>query len=452
MDIGMRERLVLSRHMEYREEADMHSDRFAGGRAHQAPPAPLCGCRRTVIERLFRQHRVLLQVVRERPNRNQENAPAGGRGHAGFRVAAKRGGEAVFAVLLMAALCACQNTERSAPTSVRDGLTQGGRTGESRPMADPSTLPAGSPIAAAGPTAGATEADEPIAMVNGAAIDRRAFIRLLIESRGLSLLQQIVLREAARQEAQRQGFVVSPLDIDREYDLTLQAARFNGRDPEKLTPARREQLIEEWTQSRGVTRTELTIAMERQAWLRKMAEKNVETTDEMLQKEYARVHGERVEVRHLQAPAPRVCEQIRQRLAQGDRFEDLVADYSQNALSRDKRGLLPPFSENDPTVPADFAKAAFALEPGQVSNPIELEGSYHILKLERRIPADDLPFDEVKEALRKNLIARLTAERMEQLSESLWMRTRLRIDDQTLREQYTNQRAAGRINGPGLMN
>ena len=211
--------------------------------------------------------------------------------------------------LVLLTACACQNTQRSGPTSVRDGLAQGGRNGEVRQEGGPSASPTESPstATAAGPVAGAAESEEPVAIVNGAAIDRRAFTRLLIESRGLSLLQQIVMREAARQEAQRQGFTISPADVDREYDLTLQAARFNGKDPEKLTPARREQLIEEWTQSRGVTRTELTIAMERQACLRKLAEKDIETTDEMLQKEYARVHGEKVEVRHLQAPALRVC-------------------------------------------------------------------------------------------------------------------------------------------------
>lgn len=314
--------------------------------------------------------------------------------------------------------------------SVRDSLARGGEP-DAKPAADAPT----------GPT---------LASVNGRPIERREFVRLLIESRGLALLQQMVLRDVARQEAVRQGLAVGPAEIDREYDLTLQADRFNGHDREALTPARREQLIQEWTQTRGVAREELAIAMERQAYLRAMADAEVRIDEPMLRKEYARVHGERVEVRHIQLAALRVWDQVRQGLARGERFEDLVADYSQNVLSRERRGLLPVFSRDDTTVPAAFIEAAFRLEVGQVTNPIEAEGSYHVLKLERRLPADETPFDEVRESLRRNLHARLVGVAMEQFGQRLLLNARLRIDDDFLRQQYERERTAGRVTGPGL--
>ena len=291
----------------------------------------------------------------------------------------------------------------------------------------------------------------PVAFVNDVPIERTVLIQLLIEGRGLDLLQQIVLREAARQETHRLGITVTADDIDHEYDLTLQAAQFDGKDVEKLTPARREQLIEEWTRSRGVARPELAVAMARQAHLRKLAEKQVKINDEMLQKEFKRVHGEKVEVRHIQLAAPRAWDELKRRLDAGENFMLLVHDFSQNALSRDKNGLLPPFSADDPTVPADLVKAAFALKPGEVSNPIEAEGSLHVLKLERKIPADDVTFDQVKEELRYNLNARLMAQEMERLGSDLLMKAKLRIEDQTLREQYKKRHAAGEIVGPALI-
>jgi parvulin-like peptidyl-prolyl isomerase len=291
-----------------------------------------------------------------------------------------------------------------------------------------------------------------VAIVNDVPIGRRAFIRQLTESRGLPLLQQLILREAVRQEARRRGLTVTDEDVDHEYDLTLQAARFDGDDPEKLTPARREQLIGEWTQTRGVTRRELAIAMQRQACLRKLAAGSVQITEDMLPPEYDRVYGEKVQVRHIQLAARRVWNQVRLRLDRGEDFEDLVADYSQNRLSRERRGRLPPFSADDPTVPAVFAKVAFALEPGQVSNPIEAEGSYHVLKLERRIPArQDVAFDDVQDELRKNLLARLLARQMDRLGEKLLAESELRIEDQVLRDQYKARRAAGRLAGPPLL-
>jgi foldase protein PrsA len=343
-------------------------------------------------------------------------------------------------VLALAALflAGCEQPEQKA-TSVHDTVAQS--YGQRQPAA--TTQPA----EAAGATA---RPGRPIAFVNDMPIDRAMLIQQLLEGRGLNLLQQVFLREAARQETQRLDLAVTAEDIDHEYDLTLQAAQYDGKDVEKLTPARREQLIEEWTRTRGVARPELAIAMTRQAHLRKIAEKRVKLDDAMLEKEFKRVHGEKVEVRHIQLAAPRAWEELKRRLDAGENFMLLVHDFSQNALSRDKNGLLPPFTADDPTVPPELAKAAFALEPGQVSNPIEAEGSLHVLKLERRIPADDVAFDQAKEEIRYNLNARLVADEMEHLGGELLMRARLRIEDQMLREQYKKLHAAGEIFGPAL--
>ncbi len=355
-------------------------------------------------------------------------------------------------VFMGCTITACNRPEKSELPTVSQRLAQrdradaaaghDARIGEASPTSEHSSA---DQAVSDGPPA----QDRPaVAAVNGVSIDHEAFVTMLIESRGLPLLQQLIMREVALQEAKRRGFAVSPEDVDREYDLTLQAAHFNGKDIENLTPARREQLIEEWTASRGVTRVELDIAMERQAALRRIARDGIEATDEMLRREFDRVHGEKVEVRHLQLPALRVWDQVKARLDRGEDFDNLVADHSQNRLSREHRGLLPPFSADDPTVPAILAEVAFALEPGQVSNPFEAEGSYHVLKLERRIPPDDVTFEDVEDELRGNLLARLIAEHMERMGEQLLGRCRLRIDDKVLLGQYEAHRAAGQIAGP----
>ncbi len=293
-----------------------------------------------------------------------------------------------------------------------------------------------------------TPPGHPIAIVNGRSIERKALLRTLVAARGLPMLQQMILRELAKEESERLGKDVSQESIDHEYDITLQAARFNGKDIEALTPARREQLLEEWTRTRGVAREELAMAMERQAHLRAIVGNDVEITDEMLQAEFQRTHGEKAEVRHIQLAAKRVYPQITQRLGRGDRFKDLVAEYSQNALSRERQGLLPPFTAEDPGVPAIFAEVAFQLSPGDVSNPIEAEGSYHVLKLERRIPADEVTFDAARQTLHANRMSRIVAERMEEAGRRLLLAAKIEIRDRVLSAQYDQRRAAGTIQGP----
>jgi len=327
------------------------------------------------------------------------------------------------------------SASRDEPLSVRDKLGQGSSADDAEGAEGQADAPKPPPGRA-------------VATVNGRPIERKVLLRTLVAARGLPMLQQMILRESAKAEAARLGRTVSREQIDREYDITLQASHFNGKDIEALTPARREQLLEEWTRTRGVAREELAIAMERQAYLRAIVGDQIEITEEMLQAEFKRKHGEKVEVRHIQLAAQRVYSQIVQRLGRGDRFKDLVAEYSQNALSRERQGLLPPFAAEDPSVPAIFAEVAFQLTPGDVSNPIEAEGSYHVLKLERRIPAEDVAFDAVSETLRANLMARLVTERMEQISRRLLLGAKIEIHDRVLSAQYDRRRAAGTIQGP----
>lgn len=304
------------------------------------------------------------------------------------------------------------------------------------------------------PAAPTRPAGRPIATLNDKPIGRSEFVRMLIDAHGLQLMQLVLVREAARQEASKQGIAITPADIEREYDITAHAEHLNGKDVEALTPARREQIIEEWTRSRGVSRVELTVAMEKQAILRKIAtplvaEKKID--DARIEREFQRTYGERVEIRHIQFDNPRVAVQIQERLANGESFEQLVADYSQNSLTKIRQGLMPAFSEKDDSVPPILAAAAFQLEPGKVSNPIEVEGYYHILKLERRIPAESITIDEVRDKLDRTLRGRMIDAKMEELGRRLLLGSTLKIEDTRLREQYNAAQRAGRLEGPPLI-
>jgi parvulin-like peptidyl-prolyl isomerase len=98
-----------------------------------------------------------------------------------------------------------------------------------------------------------------------------------------------------------------------------------------------------------------------------------------------------------------------------------------------------------------FVKTAFALKEGDVTNPIMSEGSYHVLKLERRIPAEKVPFENVEAKLRERLAARRTMQAMQDLSARLLMQAELRIEDPVLREQYKAKQSSGTITGPVLL-
>ena len=111
--------------------------------------------------------------------------------------------------------------------------------------------PAGEPVSATRAVAGrdTASAATPIAAVNGVGVDRRDFVRLLVQAHGLPLLQRIILRDLARQEAKRAGIAVDRADIESEYDVTIREALGAGASGE-WSGSQREKFIEELVRMR----------------------------------------------------------------------------------------------------------------------------------------------------------------------------------------------------------
>jgi len=62
----------------------------------------------------------------------------------------------------------------------------------------------------------------------------------------------------------------------------------------------------------------------------------------------------------------------------GATFEDIVKDYSDDAGSVDRMGSLGKFHRDD--MDPAFSAAAFALQPGQVSDVVETPFGFHVIK------------------------------------------------------------------------
>lgn len=71
-------------------------------------------------------------------------------------------------------------------------------------------------------------------------------------------------------------------------------------------------------------------------------------------------------------------------------------------------------------LPPQVVKAAMAMKPGQVSDLVQVQDAYCVLRLNARVPAGIRPFEQVKESLRK----KLTTDKSEQLRTVLGNRLR----------------------------
>lgn len=91
---------------------------------------------------------------------------------------------------------------------------------------------------------------------------------------------------------------------------------------------------------------------------------------------------------------------VSQQLKSGVPFDTLVAQYSDDKFSKNEHGVLAPFGVGRMT--ASFEDAAFALnKPGDVSEPVQTEYGFHILKLMEKMPLK--PYDSLKDGLQRRV-------------------------------------------------
>ncbi|MFW6331508.1 MAG: peptidylprolyl isomerase, partial [Gemmatimonadota bacterium] len=135
--------------------------------------------------------------------------------------------------------------------------------------------------------------------------------------------------------------------------------------------------------------------------------------DELRQAFAEQAPGLRVRARHILLTYPEgaddeardsvqaVAEELRERAAAGEEFEELAAEYSQDQGTAQAGGDLGWFGRGRMVQP--FEDAAFALESGEVSEVVETPFGLHLIKVEEReTPAWD---EERGEQFRQQLVS-----------------------------------------------
>lgn len=290
-------------------------------------------------------------------------------------------------------------------------------------------LPAPSPV----PSDRSIES-QVVARLRGEPILMRQLIPILVETKGLAVLLNLVQLEATKQEAARQGITVSPEEIKAEFDMTL--AKMFGDDAK---PADYEALLTQFLEKENVGRPEFSLVMENNAYLRKLALHGVEgkITDEILQEAFRQMYGEKIQVRHIELANMQEVLEVQQLLKAGQPFDAVARLKSHNARTAPLGGELPPFTRT-----ADYEKVfkdvAFTLKEGEVSEPVGVSGTYQLIKAERRIPPSVVKFEDVKAAVREDVLERYTAAATQQLRALVAENARreLIIDHPVLKDQY----------------
>lgn len=129
------------------------------------------------------------------------------------------------------------------------------------------------------------------------------------------------------------------------------------------------------------------------------------------------------------------------RLDQGEKFDELAKEFSDDTVSAENGGLLEPFDNNSGFV-EEFWKASLALEVGKYSKtPVESQYGYHIILKEKE--EERTPYEEAKEDIKNTLAnSKLNGENSNDLIEKALHNIRkkynLEIADNDINEKYEN--------------
>ncbi|PKR78268.1 foldase [Halalkalibacillus sediminis] len=134
-----------------------------------------------------------------------------------------------------------------------------------------------------------------------------------------------------------------------------------------------------------------------------LAAEDIEVTDEEVQEKYDRMQTE-VKARHILVEDEATAQEVIEQLDSGEDFETLAQEYSSDG-SAQEGGDLGYFSTGD-MVP-EFENAAYDLEVGEVSEPVESQFGWHVIKVEdRRETEEEIEdFEEMEDQIRDQIIA-----------------------------------------------
>jgi len=131
------------------------------------------------------------------------------------------------------------------------------------------------------------------------------------------------------------------------------------------------------------------------------------------------------------------AQSLRNELMLGANFNELALRESDDKTAQKNKGELGLFIHERMVKP--FSDGAFALEKGEVSKPIKSRFGYHLIKVNKKLPAGVKAFDEVKAGIIDGLKKKNWETRREDFYQQIKTDNKMEIDEDAL-DAYIKQK------------
>lgn len=146
-------------------------------------------------------------------------------------------------------------------------------------------------------------------------------------------------------------------------------------------------------------------SMKKELMINKLTDKlteKVAVSDEDVKAYYDANQGEFISVKasHILLDSKEEAEKILQRVKAGENFNELANQNSKDPSAKQNSGELGYFKHGDMVEP--FENAAFAMNPGEISDIVQTDFGFHIIKVEDKKLEK---FEDVKEQIKSSLLS-----------------------------------------------
>jgi len=200
-----------------------------------------------------------------------------------------------------------------------------------------------------------------------------------------SMIEQVLIAQAAAQE----GVAISEEELDAAIRESIAAGGGQAS-------------FEEWLQTSSLTYEDFRAGLRFQLLAQAIFERitgSIPTT------------AEQVHARHILVQTEEEAQAVLTKLQAGEDFAALARQRSQDQNTKETEGDLG-FFHRGQLISPELEEAAFALQPGQISEVVQSQFGYHVVQVLEKVPDRPLP-PELLNSLKEQAFARWMQEQWE---------------------------------------
>ncbi|MFG0256354.1 MAG: peptidylprolyl isomerase [Phycisphaerales bacterium JB043] len=274
-----------------------------------------------------------------------------------------------------------------------------------------------------------------VALIDDTPVRRGDIAAQLSEAAGAQVLEEIVLDTALQKRARARGISIDQDALDREHARLVESLREQVGPDSSWTSAA---LIGELRRARGLGDVRYNALLTRTALLRALSRDETTITEADVRLAYERTHGTRYDISLITTDDEISGRSALTRLKQGEPFAEVAARLSTHT-SGPRGGAIGVITTGDTAVPSVIRETLATLGDTGVSGLLALDVGFAIVRVERVIPGDGTPIDDVRDALEMEAREQEIERRMAQMARQILRQARVTTLDPSLEWSWDNR-------------